>query len=84
MKKIKVLCQVIVEVELSDEAYQRRHFIIEENGCPGTGVVGAAIDQAIADGDDTSLCWACKLSGNNMIIQDEQPTCRHVDMGDGK
>lgn len=67
MKTIKVRATVVVEVQLSDDSDE--HFIIEENSCPGTGVVGSAITAAIAHGDETSTCWACALSGENHIIE---------------
>lgn len=78
-KKVTVLCSFIVEVELTDEQYERRHFVIEDNGCPGTGVVGAKIIEAMAECDEQGICWACKLSGQNRIILDTGE-CRHVEM----
>ncbi len=67
MKKVKVQCTLVVEVEVPDDADP--HFIFEDNGCPGTGVVGAAIDAAILAGDTNSLCWACNLHGENKILE---------------
>ena len=59
MKKVKVQCTLVVEVEVPDDADP--HFIFEDNGCPGTGVVGAAIDAAILAGDTNS--------GENKILE---------------
>lgn len=80
MRKVKVLCSVIVEVELTEEQYAHRHFIIEDNGCPGTGIVGAELIKVIEESDEYGFCWVCKLSGQNRIIQDDTTTCRHVPM----
>lgn len=80
MRKVKVLCSFIVEVEMSEEDYKRRHFILEDNGCPGTGIVGAELDRVIEESDDKEICWACLLSGQNRIIQDDDTTCRHTPM----
>jgi hypothetical protein len=78
MKRIKVMCSFFVEVELTDEQYERRYFIIEDNGCPGTGIVGAAV-QAAMDVDD-GFCWACRLAGQNRIVHDGSDPCRHTEM----
>lgn len=77
MKKVRVLCSLIVEVEMDDDDYERRHFIIEENSCPGTQLVGRAIQDAIDKGEEDGTCWACALSGQNRIIMDDGQ-CRYV------
>jgi hypothetical protein len=64
--KVKVKCTLIVEVEMPEP--WDAHFQIEENGCPGTGLVGAAIDDAIQEGEINSTCWACGLLGENKIL----------------
>jgi len=43
-------------------------FMIEENSCPGTGLVGSALDQIIEKSDKDSSCWACLLHGKNSIV----------------
>lgn len=78
MRRVKVLCSYVVEVELSDEDYERRHFIIEDNGCPGTGSVGAELDKMLEWSKTSGCCWACKASGQNRIILNDEATCRHV------
>ena len=69
MKKYRVLCTFEVEVELPDDC--DAVFQIEENGCPGTGVVGnalyACMDECEPEGGG-AICWACKLNGKNTII----------------
>ena len=67
--KIKVRCILEVVVELPEgETIESMQYRIEENGCPGTGIVGAAIDNAYEHGKENSVCWACNLSGRNEII----------------
>jgi hypothetical protein len=67
-KRIKVRCTLEVEVEVpaNDDDFVR--FQIEENGCPGTGAVGSAIDREIERGEELSVCWACNLRGENKIV----------------
>ncbi len=77
LRKIKVLVTLEVEVELEDtitngwSPYENRHFIIEENGCPGCGSVGRAIEDAIENTqEDGDPCWACAFfNGKNKIIE---------------
>lgn len=64
--RVKVRCTIEVEVDIPDEA--NAHFLIEENGCPATGVVGAALYRLIKNHDDESTCWACAANGKNEII----------------
>jgi hypothetical protein len=67
--KIKVRCTFEIEVEIPEgETAESMKFRIEENGCPGTGIVGAAFDQVYADADEGSHCWACNLQGKNEIV----------------
>ncbi len=80
MKRVKVLCSFFVEVEMTDDEYARRHFIIEDNGCPGTGVVGAAFEKAVEEHDEAGACWACALNGQNRIVHDGSEPCRHTPM----
>lgn len=64
--KVKVECTLIVEVDWPDDLSDP-HFQIEENGCPGTGRVGAVIAAAIERGEVEQMCWACALQGKNRI-----------------
>jgi hypothetical protein len=66
MRKVRVLCTFEIEVEIPDEA--NAHFVIEENGCPGTGAVGEAIRNLIEAGDEANFCWACNCKGENKIL----------------
>jgi len=70
MKKVKVQVSFFVEVELDDEGYERRHFILEDNGCPGTGIIGKAVTDLVNEESDT--CWACRHQGENKIIEDNE------------
>ena len=45
------------------------YYHIEENHCPGTGVVGAKFDEVYEHGKENSVCWACNLQGENEIIE---------------
>lgn len=67
MARYIVQCTYEIEVELSDDVNAR--FIIEENGCPGTGVVGAALEELMEECDEEGICWACKLGGENRILR---------------
>ncbi len=71
--KVKVKCSYVLEIELpegyaEDEAMLR--FRIEENGCPGTGEVGAAFDKHLDETPD-NICWACNIQGANEILEIE-------------
>jgi len=65
--KVRVRCTYLVEVELPDDADVK--FIIEENGCPGTGAVGLALEETMKECDAASQCWACALGGKNEILE---------------
>lgn len=69
MKKIKVKVTFTIPVEVPDdvEGYDEV-FDIEENHCPGTGIVGMAIDQHIKEFGKNSMCWACALDGKCEIV----------------
>jgi hypothetical protein len=70
MRRITVQCTVEVVVELEDDIDEE--FMIEENSCPGTGIVGNAVDRAIEYGEEHGVCWACNLKGQNKILRVEQ------------
>ena len=65
--KVRVLCSFEIEVELDDDCWDPE-FVIEENCCPGTGPVGAALYRAMDRDDEKGVCWACNLKGSNKII----------------
>ena len=70
-KTVLVECTFRIPVEVDEDSnYQ---FQIEENGCPGTGIVGLAIDEHIEKSDNQNLCWACLLGGSNKIVADPLP-----------
>ncbi len=60
-----------VPVEMPDDWDGDPEFYFEENGCPGTGAVGAAIEGAIEAGARDCVCWACNMKGHNKIINVE-------------
>jgi hypothetical protein len=70
--KLTVQCTLEVEIEVPDEHYpdhDQLRWQIEENQCPGTMWMGAAIKKAIKHGDENGTCWACALQGENKIIK---------------
>lgn len=67
--KIYVQCTLTVPVEVPDDPEYDSKFDIEENHCPGTGLVGQAIDKAMEEAKVQGVCWACNLHGSNKIIQ---------------
>ena len=72
MVKVTVQCTLEVVVMVQDQYADNLDFTIEENGCPGTGLVGNAIDRAIEHGEDNGVCWACNLKGENKILAIER------------
>lgn len=49
-------------------AEEKLAFLIEENGCPGTGSVGSAIRDMVSDYDGIGVCWACANNGESKIL----------------
>jgi len=69
---IQVLVQCTLEVPIlieDEEIVENIQFHIEENSCPGTGLVGTAIDRVMAEAESKHTCWACSLNGVNKILQ---------------
>jgi hypothetical protein len=67
--KVKVRCTVYVDVEVPDHWTAddvAGHF---EEACPGTGVIGRMIEDAMADGAKRSVCWACNLHGACEVLR---------------
>lgn len=65
---IQVKCTFIIPVEVPDDPDYPLQFDIEENHCPGTGLVGAALMEHIAKHEEASTCWACALQGECEIV----------------
>lgn len=65
---VKVTFTVPVEVPDTPEYKEIMVFDIEENHCPGTGLVGIAIDKLIKEHEANDTCWACAVNGENEII----------------
>jgi hypothetical protein len=66
--KVKVRCTFVIEVDVPDENADIASFMIEENGCPGTGVVWSALSDHMEAHDEAGTCWACALEGKNEIV----------------
>ncbi len=68
MRRILVRASVLIVVEYpDDETNDHIQFQIEENSCPGTGRVGAALSKQMEEDEKESVCWACNLQGENKI-----------------
>lgn len=65
--KVRVRCSFEVDIELDDDVDP--WFCIEDNGCPGSGPVGTAVEEVIARGHEDGYCWACKRAGENVIVE---------------
>lgn len=71
MPIIYVKCSFIVPVEVPEDEEDGYDaiFDIEENHCPGTGLVGTAFDKAETEARAREgFCWACALKGKNEIV----------------
>jgi len=71
MQKIIVRCTFEIPVEVPDESEVPGYdecFDIEDNHCPGTGIVGAAFDKIYEETTKEGFCWACKLKGKCEIL----------------
>jgi hypothetical protein len=69
MAKIRVRCAYEIEVEVPDDwTAEDVRFHVEENGCPGTGLVGAALEAHRDRCEAASVCWACALQGTNEVM----------------
>ncbi len=67
--KLRVKCTWLVDVDVPDDTSpDDARFDIEENHCPGTGRVGAALDDAMRDAHARGVCWACNGGGTNEIV----------------
>lgn len=68
--KVKVKATVVVEIEVEDGWDDGMIlFHVEENGCPGTKEVGVEIEEAIHQGKQFGVCWACNLQGENEVLE---------------
>ncbi len=68
---IKVRCSFVIDVEVPDDPDYDVEWDIEENHCPGTGLVGSAVEAVMNDAEGRGVCWACNLKGKNEIVRDE-------------
>lgn len=67
MTRILVQCTFEIEVDWQDE-WVSPYFQLEENGCPGTGAIHAALSKRMEAHEAASTCWACALNGKNKIL----------------
>lgn len=75
MKRVLVKCVVFVEVELPDDADET--FVIEENGCPGTGVVLPALEALIEKQHLSGVCLMCAAGSHNVVERILNPPKPH-------
>lgn len=67
--KLRVRCTYEIDIEIPDGSdMDNVRFSIEDNGCPGTGRVGSALDQHMQAQSEAGFCWACALGGKNEIV----------------
>ena len=73
--KVRVECRFIIEIDAPDEVLDADglpeyplYFDIEDNHCPGTGLVGAALDRVMERAEEEGWCWACALGGTCKIV----------------
>lgn len=71
--KVRVRATVEVEVEFEDHPNFDPIFHVEENGCPGSGAVGSAIERKIRESRQSSVCWACPWGENKVIAINGAP-----------
>jgi hypothetical protein len=67
---VRVRVSFEVDVKVIDTMNEEEiKFYIEENGCPGTSVVGEKIEQMIEDAHKDGCCWACgDANGENKVV----------------
>ena len=73
--KALVKCTLELEVEIeAPDSCDRDHvmFMIEDDGCPGTGPIGAAIEAKIKEHREAGTCWACAMQGVNEVMKLER------------
>ena len=57
MRKVKVRCSYTIEIEVREDLDPI--FYAQENGCPGTGAMGAELERIMDEADKENVCWAC-------------------------
>lgn len=70
--KRKVLVRCSFEVEVEFDASMTDHdieFAIEENSCPGTGSVGAAVSTLFYKNEASGCCEFCAAQGENKLVR---------------
>jgi hypothetical protein len=88
-RKVKVETRWAVEIEVPfDWTEDDITFYVEENGCPGTGSTGSALEDllevtlaAIKKSHDKGFCWAC---GDHIDYADDPQDRLKVANGESK
>lgn len=65
---VRVTFTIPIEVP-ADWDDERARLNIEANTDPGTGYVGAAIEELIEQHNDAGTCWGCAYNGENRIVE---------------
>lgn len=72
--KVIVQCSFELEVYFPDDMDDEFiRFVVEENGCPGTGTVGGKLEELIEKSHEEGICWACGRNGENKVLSIERP-----------
>ena len=79
-RRVTVRVSFNVDIDVPDEWDENDiRFYVEENHCPGTGIVGSAVGEIVAKtnaiiekSDREHICWACGAAdGENKIVSIE-------------
>lgn len=72
-RKVRVQCtyEIVIEVDAAMTEEEVK-FYVEENGCPGTGSMGAEIDRVMAAAEERGFCWACNVGGECKVLSEPQ------------
>lgn len=70
MRKVLVKCTYSIEIEVPDDTTDDKIcWDVQSNGCPGTGLVGAAFDEVYKRSEKDNTCWSCELNGESKVIK---------------
>lgn len=80
---VQVTMQFDLEVDYKDNEFLSGNDLLEweleERGCPGTGDVGAKLEQLIEEGNEKGICWACPNGKTKIIAIEGVPYVRRGD-----
>lgn len=66
-RRVRVTFEIDVNLP-SIMSEEQLKFMVEENSCPGTGFVGAALDKWMDDHSARGVCWGCSANGKNELL----------------